>query len=151
MVKESIGLKGMVNLKHYRDGRLIDERDVSNVIVNGGKTTVARLLLTDISSQDFDHIAIGTSDTTATATDTTLDGPVESRVAGTGSIVTVDVTNDTAQLVASFGGYASAYAVKESGIFNAITSGTMLCRQTFDVINLGTADTLEVTWKVTIS
>lgn len=151
MTKENIGLSGLVNLKHYRDGRLIDEREIPNVIVNTGKAATAKLLLTDVSAQDFDYIAVGTSDTTASAEETGLVEEVESRVAGTGTNVTTDVTNDTAQLVASFGGYASAYAVKESGIFNADTSGTMLCRQTFDVINLGTADTLEVTWKVKVS
>ena len=42
-------------------------------------------------------------------------------------------------------------AVTEAGIFNAATSGTMLCRTTFDVINKGASDTMSVTWTITVS
>jgi hypothetical protein len=42
-------------------------------------------------------------------------------------------------------------AITEAGIFNAATGGTMLCRTTFPVINKGSADSLAVTWVVTVS
>jgi len=39
----------------------------------------------------------------------------------------------------------------EAGIFNASTSGNMLCRTKFDVVNKSATDTLAITWVVTIS
>ena len=51
----------------------------------------------------------------------------------------------------SFEGGDATGAVTEAGIFNAATSGTMLCRTTFDVINKGASDTMSVTWTITVS
>ena len=42
-------------------------------------------------------------------------------------------------------------AITESGVFNAAAAGTMLCRQTFVVVNKDANDTLEITWKFTLS
>jgi hypothetical protein len=39
-------------------------------------------------------------------------------------------------------------AITEAGIFNAASNGTMLCYQSFPVINKGTNDQLTITWTV---
>jgi hypothetical protein len=36
-------------------------------------------------------------------------------------------------------------------VFNASSSGTLLCRTTFSVVNKGAADTLKITWTLTVS
>jgi hypothetical protein len=65
-------------------------------------------------------------------------------------LTTVNVTDDTAQFVKSFS-VTGSKAVTESGIFNAASVGKLLCRQTFSAINVVNGDTLQITWKVTVS
>jgi hypothetical protein len=57
------------------DGTLVEEREVQNLIVNGGKTLVAKLLGGDASYKNIEHItkiAFGTSSTAAAAANTAL-------------------------------------------------------------------------------
>ena len=42
-------------------------------------------------------------------------------------------------------------AITEAGIFNASSSGTMLCRTVFSVVNKGASDSMTITWTVTVS
>ena len=42
-------------------------------------------------------------------------------------------------------------ALTEAGIFNASSSGTMLCRTEFSVVNKGASDSMTITWTVTVS
>jgi len=149
-MNENIKLKGQFNFKHIRNGRVIDERTYDNIIVNDGKAAVAGLMLTDVTGIDkFDYIAIGTGTTAESATQTALVTEVM-RANATGSRVTTNVTNDTAQLVATFN-FTSSYAITEAGVFNASTAGTMLCRKVFSAINVANGDSLQVTYKVTVS
>ena len=39
----------------------------------------------------------------------------------------------------------------EAGIFNAATSGTMLCHVIFPVVNKQADDTMSVTWTITLT
>ena len=55
------------------------------------------------------------------------------------------------QSVSAFGAGVGTGALTEAGIFNASSGGTMLCRTEFDVVNKGSADTMTITWTVTVS
>ena len=46
---------------------------------------------------------------------------------------------------------AGGAVLREAGIFNASTAGTMLCRTTFPIVTKLPADALTITWTVTIS
>ena len=143
-----------LNIKHIRKGMVIDERNYHNIVVNAGKAQVAGLMLTDVGGTAFDYIAIGTGTTAAAATDTTLETEISTgggaRAAGTGTRVTTTVTNDTAQLQVTYS-FTSTFAVTESGVFNAASTGTMLARRVFSAINVANGDSLQVTWKVQVS
>lgn len=153
---EGFKLSGKVSYKLFdKFGNLKEERnDIPNLIVNAGKAQVAGLILADVAGTAFDYIAIGTGTNAAAATDTTLQTEITTgggaRAAGTGTRVTTSVTNDTAQLVVTFN-FTSSFAVTESGILNASSSGTMLCRQVFSAINVANGDSLQITWKVQVS
>ncbi|RLB80121.1 MAG: hypothetical protein DRH17_12535 [Deltaproteobacteria bacterium] len=155
----------MIAVVRTKDGKIkLDEkgrpmiRDTGwslNGITNAGLAEVAGLILTDVGGTAFDYIAIGTGTTAFDATQTALEAEV-ARKAGTGSRVTTSVTNDTAQLVATFSsadGLSGTHAITESGVFNASTGGTMLCRQTFAALNINwdAGDSLQVTWKIQIT
>lgn len=150
-------LNGWIKIDHFdTEGNLIETVETPNALTNTGFTEVAGLFCSDQSGSytAFDYIAVGTGTTAATATNTQL-GTEETqngltRAASTGTLVQVNVANDTAQLVKSFT-VTGNVAVTESGVFNASSAGTMLCRQTFSAINVANGDTLQITWKVTVA
>ena len=61
------------------------------------------------------------------------------------------VSGTTIQYITTFPAGTGTGALTEAGIFNASSSGTMLCRVVFSVINKAAADSLLITWSVTIS
>jgi len=146
----SVHMAGDVNFVHYDgEGNILGEYDGHNVVVLGGLQNMALLLLSDQSGSavDFDYIAIGTSSTAATNTETALVAE-DSRSAGAGTITSTTLSNDTAQLQVTFAITGADRAIGESGVFSSASAGTMLCRKTFSDINVSTGDSLQVTWKV---
>jgi len=155
--RERMGLTDQIILACRRkDGSVkwrVDtaEEKRGNSITNAGMAEVAGLILTDVGGVAFDYIAIGTGTTAPAATDTALELEI-ARKAGTGTRVTTAVTNDTAQIVATFSsadGLTGTHNVSEAGVFNAATGGVMLFRQTFTAksVDWDAGDTLEVTAK----
>ncbi len=130
-----------------------------NLVVDAGKAGVASRINGAGGAAAFTSIGQGTGTTAAAAGDTTLQtGVTAAGVADAGvhalptasvtaTRVTTTVTNDTAQLVGTVAETATI-AVTESGVFNADTSGTMLCRQTFTAINVVSGDSIQFTWKI---
>lgn len=150
-------LKGFYRIDHYdRYGNLIETVQTPNLITTVGKQEVACLIGTDITSGKtaFDYIAVGTGTTAATATNTTLGTETTNsgltRATGTGTNVTTTTAYDTFQLLKSFS-VTGTVAVTESGVLNAASAGTLLCRQTFSAINVANGDTLQITWKVAVA
>lgn len=87
---------------------------------------------------------------TAAAADTALSSEVESRAAGTESVVTTSQTGDTYQVVGTIAASASR-SVDEAGLFDAATVGNMFTSATFAVVALNSGDSLQFTWKVQVS
>jgi len=62
-----VTLRGFVLLEHFRNGILIAKRETKNIITNAGLAVISGLLITDVSVNDFDEIAIGTGAVSGTA------------------------------------------------------------------------------------
>lgn len=128
-----------------------NEFNVANGVTNAGRAIVSGLLNGSGAPAAFTYIATGTGTNAFSTGDTALQTELASsgltRAAGTASLVTTSVTNDTAQVLKLFT-VTGTQAVTESGLFNASSSVTLLCRQTFSAINVVNGDTLTVTWKV---
>ena len=90
-------------------------------------------------------MGIGTSDTIATALNTALLGQTV-RVGLSQSVAAKVIT-----YVATFGVGVSTGDIKEAGIFNAASAGSMLCRTTFPVVTKASGDSIVITWVVTVS
>jgi len=157
LMNPSAKLNGWIKIDHFdSEGKLIESVETPNTLTNTGFAEVAGLFCSDQSGSHtaFDYIAVGTGTTAATATDTELETEETqnglSRAASTGTLTTVNVTDDTAQFVTSFN-VTGDVAVTESGVFNDSSAGVMLCRQTFSAINVANGDTLQITWKVTVA
>jgi hypothetical protein len=116
-------------------------------VVTVGKGFIASRMK-DATATAMTHMEVGTGTTAAAVGDTALQTAVaSSRVTLTSTTVT---TNNVAY-VATFPAGTGTGALTEAGLFNASSAGTMLCRTVFSVINKGAADTLGITWTVTVN
>lgn len=140
MIQDNIKATGHVTVR--LNGEIINE--IPNLVVTAGKNFIASRMTG--STTAMSHMAIGSSSTAAAAGDTGL-GAELGRVALSSSSTTGAVTTYSATFPAGTG----TGAVVEAGVFNASSSGTMLCRTTFAVVNKGANDTLTITWQITIS
>lgn len=135
------------------------EKDGSNLITDAGRAGVASRINGSGAAAAFTSIGQGTGVVAANAADTALGTGVTASGTGdsgvhalatasvTASRVTTTVTNDTAQLLGTVSELATI-AVTESGVFNADTNGTMVCRQVFTAVNVVSGDSLQFTWKI---
>lgn len=135
-------------------GKWTKEMKKRNLVVSAGKAGVASRINAAGGEAAFTYIAMGTGVSGPAAGDTTLGTELStsglSRVNASASRVTTSVTNDTAQLQNTFS-VTGTVAVTESGVLNAASVGTLLCRQVFSAINVVNGDSLQVTWKVQAS
>lgn len=89
----------------------------------------------------------GTGITAPVVGNTGLETPsAEARTVGTKTQQTTTTANDTYQVVALITA-ASAQAITEVGVFDALTSGNLFLRATFSAINVSIGDTITFTIK----
>lgn len=130
-------------------GAVKDTREIKNLVVNTGLAHITSRLL-GTSSGVMSHMALGAGTSSAAAGDTTLGSPLGSRKAFD-SVTQSGSNNESIVYVTTFSPGEATGAVTEAGIFNASSSGTMLCRTVFSVVNKAAGDTLQVTWTLTFS
>jgi hypothetical protein len=145
MLNDQIKITGQVNIVVTgKDGQVKDSRSIKNLVVTTGKEFIAARMVG--TPTEMSHMALGASSTAAAAGDTAL-GSELGRVAlasdsATGAVVTYTAT---------FPAGTATGAIVEAGVFNASSSGTMLCRTVFAVVNKGADDAMSVTWAITVS
>jgi hypothetical protein len=137
------GLKLTGKLKIALNGETVQE--VNNLVVTDGKEYVASRMK-DATATAMSHMAIGSGSTAAAAGNSAL-GSELGRVALTSTTVSGAVVT----YVATFAAGTGTGAVTEAGILNASSSGDLLCRTVFSVVNKGASDSMTITWTVTVS
>lgn len=146
MIQDSIKMTGELRITVTNpEGNITQETVVPNLVVTSGKDFIAERMK-DATTTAMSHMAIGTGSTAAAAGDTAL-GTEAGRV----SLTSTTVTANAVAYVATFGAGTGTGAITEAGLFNASSGGDMLCRTVFSVINKGAADTLGITWTVTVN
>lgn len=147
---DTLKTKGQVNLKVIRKGKIVTDITVNNGITNAGFAAMAGLVGNSGAVTAFTYLAVGTSSTAFSASQTALIGEIStnglSRVAATVSRVTTTQTNDTLQLTTTFSVSGSS-TVEEVGAFNASSSGTMLGRALSGTTAVVNGDQLVITYK----
>ena len=128
-----------------KHGNVKDTREVKNLVVDTGLAFIASRMK-DATATAMSHMGIGTGTTAAAASDTAL-GTEAARV----SLTSTTVTSNAVAYVASFAAGTGTGAITEAGILNASSSGTLLCRTVFSVVNKAASDSMTITWTVTIS
>jgi len=146
MIQDQIKVTGELKITVTNDeGNVKKEIIVPNIVVTDGKEYIASRMK-DASATAMSHMAIGTGSTAAAAGDAAL-GTESGRVA----LTSTTVTSNAVAYVATFPAGTGTGAITEAGILNASSSGDLLCRTVFSVINKGAADTLGITWTVTVN
>jgi hypothetical protein len=157
MIQDNLALTGALTIA------INDEvvQETKNLVVTDGKEWVAsRLKDTGTSPAhtiklEMSHMAIGTSSTdsgtTAAAYARTTLGTELDR-----NVLTVDggtVSTNTIVYACTWAAGDGTGAITEAGIFNHATagSGDMFARTVFSVVNKGTADSMTITWTITVS
>lgn len=147
-----IKIKGKVQVKVLDVNGLVKlDKDLGeNIITNAGKALMASLA-GDAAAVPFTYLALGTSNTTPAATDTTLGAEITdtglARSAATVSRVTTSVTNDTLSLIFTWTA-SGVKTIQEIGIFNAASSGTMLAHKLTGAITTANNDSVQMTYTV---
>ena len=149
MIRETLSPKGELKIVlRDKDGNIKDERLVKNIVTTAGKTYIAARMTDTSQPTDMSHMAIGTGSTAAVVGDTTLETE-NARVALTGS--EGSPSTNTIVYTATFGAGTGTGALREAGVLNASSGGTLLCRTVYDVVNKGADDSITITWTITIS
>jgi len=148
MIQDQTTVKGkVIFVLTGPDGKVKEKREHDNVVTTLGKGFIASRMK-DATATAMSHMEVGTSSTTAYATDTTLGAAVgSSRTA----LTSTTVSTNTVTYACTFSAGVGTGALVEAGIFNAASAGTMLCRTVYSVINKGASDTLTISWVITVS
>ena len=150
MINENLKLSGQLNIfLKDKAGNVKDERTVNNLVVNKGLEYIASRMK-DASKGVMSHMALGSGTTAAAASQTDLVTLLGAREA-LDSTTIAGSNNEKVVYVSAFEAGDATGAVTEAGIFNASTSGDMLCRTVFSVVNKAADDTMSVTWTITLS
>ena len=144
------------------NGQIKAYRQTDNLIVTDGTACAAKYLFGAAQSgcgqaagTAFNAIGVGTGTTAPDAADTVLQTQrsnkrTDASVADSGTNgAVIDATWAAGVLQNQTG----TVAITESGIFNSVNNATgdLFARQTFTAVNVGSADTLTVTWTVTFA
>lgn len=151
-MQEYLSVTGHVTLVLYDQyGNEKDRRDIKNLIVEDGREYIAaRIAGTSMSVMS--HMAIGQGTVAPAAGQSALASELVSN--GRRALTSTTITGTppvNVQYIATFPSGGASGTITEAGIFNASSGGVMLCRTTFTAVNKATADTLSITWNVTIN
>ena len=146
-MEDSLKLKGDVFITvKDKDGNVKEERHEENLVVSAGLNFICDRM-EGTSEGVMSHMGLGSGTTAAAASDTDVGSLLGSREA----LDSTTVSTNTITYVSSFEAGDATGAVTEAGIFNASSSGTMLCRVFFAAINKAADDTMSVTWVITLT
>lgn len=141
MVNENLKLTGALTIA--LNDKVVHE--VDNLVVTAGKNFVASRMK-DTTKAAMTHMAVGTGTTAAAASQTALVTENDRN-----ALTSTTVTANAIAYVCTWAAGDATAALTEAGIFNASSGGDMLCRTVFSVVNKAAADSMTITWTVTVS
>jgi hypothetical protein len=140
MITDDLKLTGALTIA------LNDEivQETENLVVTAGKNWVADRM--NDANAVMSHMAVGTGTTEVLAAQTALITENDRN-----ALTSTTVTDNAVAYVATWAAGDATAAITEAGIFDASTGGDMLARTKFDVVNKGSADSMTITWTITVS
>ena len=126
-------------------------QETKNVVVTAGKNWVADRM--NNANTVMTHMAVGTG--SLHPDDVGGNNASAQTALGTESdrnaLTSTTVTNNAVAYVATWAAGDATAAITEAGILDAATGGDMLARTVFSVVNKGAADSMTITWTITVS
>jgi len=126
---------------------------MADVVTTVGKNAVAEKIGGLGSHADFTYLHIGSVGTGATTADTQLGSAfTDSGLAASASTVSTDAAN-VLQLVHIWTATATK-TIRECGVSNTNATGggnTLLARSDFNTISVDSGDSIQITYKITVS
>ena len=119
-------------------------QETENLVVTAGKNWVADRM--NNANTVMTHMAVGTGTNAAAAGDTTLQTENDRN-----TLTSTTVTNNAIAYVATWAAGDATAALTEAGILDAASGGDLLARTVFSVVNKGAADSMTITWTITVS
>lgn len=146
--RQPFGLRGHMDAVLKKGNGEIFVLHKPNLIVDDGVDLIADALGKPSSRPNvISHIAIGTDNTAAATTDTALN----TELARAAATYAHTAGTATFTMAATFAAGTGTGALVEAGVLNAASTGTLLNRVVFSVINKGASDSLTQTFTFTIS
>jgi hypothetical protein len=143
--RETVKASGSVRIQRTNAaGEVTLDQTHENLVVTTGLTHIAARMVGTPTAMGW--MAIGTTNTAAALGQTTL-------VAEVGRVALTSATSAgaVATFVATFPAGTGTGTIVEAGVLNAVSVGTMLNRVVFGAVTKGAADTITITWTVTLS
>jgi hypothetical protein len=142
MIQDNLALTGALTIA------INDEvvQETKNLVVTAGKEWVADRMAD--ANTVMTHMAIGTGTTAAAAGNTTLVTELDRNALTTSGGT---VSGATIVYASTWAAADGTGAITEAGIFDAASTGDMLARTVFSVVNKGAADSMTITWTITVS
>jgi len=153
----NLKLKYNVKVEVKRGGtdKWITVDNVHNLITNAGRDWIFAQVLTNTSAgtRGAGFVALSNDTGAADATHTTLAGELSTNGLGRADADTKTHTTGTTTGVIqnTFTATGSQTAIQKTALFNAASTGTMLCEATMTSVDVANTDTLRVTWTHTYS
>lgn len=146
MIADNLKAKGQLSvILTGPDGKVKESRTVDNLVVNAGLAFITSRMA-GTASAVMSHMAVGSGTTAAAGADTALGTEL-----GRTTLTSTTPTANQIAYAATFAAGVGTGAVTEAGILNAGSGGTLLCRTVFAVVNKAAADTLAITWTITLT
>ena len=140
MINDNLALTGALTIEVNNE--VVQE--THNLVVTAGKNWVADRM--NNVNTVMTHMAVGTGTTAAAAGDTALGTQLDRN-----TLTSTTVANNTIEYACTWAAGDGTGAITEAGIFDAATGGDMLARTVFSVVNKGAADSMTITWTITVS
>jgi len=147
MLKDTLKLRGDVSIVlRGPDGKTKEKREIKNLVVTTGLNFIASRMK-DTTKAVMSHMAVGSSNAAAQASDTDIGSILGSREA----LDSTTVSGSTITFIASFEAGEGTGSIVEASLHNASSGGDMLCRTVFPVISKQTDDTMQISWAVSLT
>lgn len=141
---EEITLKNNVHIILRSPDGNIKHESVHNTVTTAGKNGIADQLLTTPTLPKPGWMAIGTGTPASTLLGAEIDRNALTSKTRSGNVVT---------MIADWAAGDGTGTITEAGIFDVVTANTinMWASASFSAILKGVADTLQITWTLTVS
>lgn len=151
MIKDAINAIGEVKFELFdANGNKYFEKVEKNLVVSVGRAFIAARMKETGRPAEMSHMELGQGATPAAATDTAIQTPFGTPARVSLAVAGGTVNTNTVTYTATFGPGVGTGNVREAGIFNSNSGGTMLCRTVFGAIDKPAGDTLALSWQVSI-